>query len=148
VYDITVNDFDGDSIPDIALANLLNVQPNNDFLIYTYSVSTSGSWSIAPKGSVNAGTGGSYPNYKIIALSSGLYNKAKPGQKQISLAVAYIDPANNQKMKRQLFVASTPSFKTAGSDALNTITVATSPYSYSDFFNDFPAINLKSGDLD
>lgn len=148
VYDITINDFDGDSIPDIALANLLNVSPNNDFKIYTYSVSTKSSWSITAKGNVVVGSGGSLPNYKIMALSSGLYNIKKPNQRQITLAVAYIDPSDNQKIKRQLFIASTPSFKTDGVNALNTITVAANPYTYSDFYNNLPSINLKSGDLD
>lgn len=148
IYDITVNDFDGDAIPDIALANMEDVAPNNDFKIYTYSVNTSGTWSITAKGSVVVGSGGSRSNYKVMALSSGFYNSSKPTQKQLALAVAYVDPSDNQKMKRQLFVASTPSFIAQGASALNTINVVSTSYSYSETFNDLPVVNLKSGDLD
>lgn len=148
VYDITVNDFDGDSIPDIALANLFNNNPNNDFKLYTYSVTPSGTWKINPKGSVIVASGGNRNNYKVMALSSGFYNTKTPNQKQIALAVGFIDPADNLKCKRQLFTASTASFKDQGANALNTITVNTSVYSYSETFNDLPVVNIKSGDLD
>jgi hypothetical protein len=148
VYDITVNDFDGDSIPDIAMANLINNGTNNDFKIYTYSVTPSGTWKIVAKGSVTVASGGNRNNYKVIALSSGYYNTKFPGQKQISLAAAFIDPADNLKCKRQLFTAGTASFKDQGANALSTITVNTSVYSYSETFNDLPVVNLKSGDLD
>lgn len=114
VYDITVNDFDGDLVPDIALANMANVGSNNDFKLYTYSVNTSETWSIIAKGSVVIGSGGNINNYKVMALSSGLYTVRNKNQRQISLAVAYIDPADNLKVKRQLYVASAPSFKDQG----------------------------------
>lgn len=147
VYDITVNDFDGDSIPDIALANLLDAIPNNDFKMYTYKVNISGTWSITAKGSLVVGSGGSRSNYKVMALSSGYYNAKKPDQKQIALAVAYIDPADNNKIKRQLFIAETPSFKDQGANALGTLSLWNSVYSYSDNYNDLPCLNLRSGDL-
>jgi len=148
VFDMTINDFDGDGTPDIAVSNLFNIGNNNDFKVYTYSVTPGATWGINPKGSVTVGKGINRNVYKVMAISSGLYTMKKPTQKQISLAVAHVDPADNNKIKLKLYSLSTASFKDKGADALKTFTVSNSVDSMSDNFSNFMVVNLKSGDLD
>ncbi|HXH17950.1 MAG TPA: T9SS type A sorting domain-containing protein [Chitinophagales bacterium] len=147
VFDITINDFDGDSIPDLALCALERTPGGMSCYLRTFKVTPGADvyngWTITPMGKQTVTPTGTTSDWENIAISSGLYDSTAAPQRQIAVGLAYIDPNDNTKMYTQLYIASTGS----GAGGLNTISISGSNYSSRQTFNALPALSIQSGDL-
>ncbi len=146
-FDITINDFDGDSIPDIALCALEYTVNGMNCYLRTFKVTPGqdvyNGWTINPMGKQDVTLAGNLSSLKNISISSGLYDTTMAPQRQIAIALAFIDPNNNIRLNRRIHLASTGS----GTNGLNTINISTSNYANDENNANFPAMAIASGDL-
>ncbi|MES2621470.1 MAG: hypothetical protein V4615_11525, partial [Bacteroidota bacterium] len=147
--DIAINDFNGDSIPDIALAAFEKESGGFRCYVKTFKVTPAPTdaylnWTITAMGKQTVTSVGSNSTLENLAISSGIYDSTAAPKKQIAVAVAYVDRNDNTLLHRKLFIASTAS----GANGLNTVTVSANNYvSDQSNFNDFPAVAIVSGDF-
>lgn len=147
-YDITINDFDGDSIPDIAFTGLEKEPGGFRSYLKTFKVNTAAkdsflNWTLTPMGKQTIASVDDFSTSHNLAISSGMYDSTSAPQNQIAVALAFVDRNNASIHNRNLYLASTGS----GANGLNTITVAPNPFATVINNAIIPAVSIVSGEL-
>ncbi|MEO0895953.1 MAG: T9SS type A sorting domain-containing protein [Bacteroidota bacterium] len=148
-FDLTVNDFDGDGIPDIALARMADNGGDREVILHFFKVETApqakDSWNIIQKDSmVLYSTKDAANNWGNVSLTSAYFDGDSNLPNQIAIASLMINEDDENKLDRRLDVIEVDRVSQAGSLTTSLLDTRTyNAYTY----NYLPAQALASGDM-
>ncbi|MFK7969467.1 MAG: FG-GAP repeat domain-containing protein, partial [Bacteroidia bacterium] len=147
-FDIAVGDFDKDEKLDLAVVAFEQGTSNRQCVLQYYSVTppdfpSRPFWTIDPKGKVTLGTTGPSSGIENVAITSA---RRATGIDQVTVALAFRDPNNQNTIQRRLYTVITD--MVPGTYDLDTPQLLAQPYtSSSNNGGTIPAISIDAGDL-